>query len=139
LLPELVAQAAEDAAYRTLEFFTACIPNPNTRDVYGQAVREFCAFCTELGVPLERVPSPTVAARVQAMTAEGKSAATVKLSGVRRWLDWLARHGVIKGNPAGPVRGIKRSARDGKTPVLEREQARAIRFAECRRCCFAAG
>ena len=40
-LPELVGQAGEDAAYRTLEFFTSCIPNPNTRDVYGQAVREF--------------------------------------------------------------------------------------------------
>jgi site-specific recombinase XerD len=127
-LPELVGQAGQDAAYRSLEFFTSCIPNPNTRGVYGQAVREFCAFCTRLGVPLEHVPSPTVAAWVQAMAAEGKSAATVnvKLSGVRQWLDWLARHGVIKGNPASPVHGIKRSVREGKTPVLEREQARAL-------------
>lgn len=52
VLPELVGQAGQDAAYRTLEFFTSCIPNPNTREVYGQAVREFCAFCTRLDVPV---------------------------------------------------------------------------------------
>jgi hypothetical protein len=70
-LPELVGEAGQDAAYRTLEFFTSCIPNPNTRDVYGQAVRELCAFCTRLGVPLEHVPSPTLAAWVQAMAFSG--------------------------------------------------------------------
>ncbi len=118
----------QDAASRTLEFFSSCTPNPNTQDVYGQAVREFCSFCTRLGVPLEKIPSPTVAAWVQAMVAEGKSAATVnvKLSGVRHWLDWLARHGVIKGNPASPVRGIKRCVHEGKTPVLERDDAKRL-------------
>ena len=80
-------------------------PNPNTRHLYGLAAQEFCAFCTRLGAPLDHVPSPTVAAWVQALAAKGKSAATVngKLSGVRQWLDRLAWHGVIKGNPGRQV------------------------------------
>ncbi len=128
VVPELVGQAGEDASSRTLEFFSSRIPNPHTKQVYGRAVREFCSFCTGFGVPLDHVPSPTVAAWVQAMVAEGKSAATVnvKLAGVRQWLDWLARNGVIKGNPASPVRGIKRCVRDGKTPVLERDEAKRL-------------
>lgn len=53
-LPELVGRTGEDAAFRTLEFFTARTPNPHTRGLYAQAVRDFCVY----GPPL---PRPCVA------------------------------------------------------------------------------
>jgi integrase/recombinase XerD len=127
-LPDLIGRAGEAVAFRTLEFFTSCTPNPHTRGVYARAVRDFCGYGAGFGVDLRSLSSPTVAAWVQSLIAEGRSAATVnaKLSGVRQWLDWLARHGAIAGNPAAPVKGIRRSVREGKTPILERDEARRL-------------
>jgi integrase len=48
------------------------------------------------------------------------------LSAMRQWLDWLAQRGVLAANPAASVRGARLSRREGKTPVLEREQARRL-------------
>jgi integrase/recombinase XerD len=127
-LPDLIGRAGEAAAFRTLEFFTSCTPNPHTRGVYSQAVRDFCAFGAGLGAELEALASPTVAAWVQTQIAEGKSPATVnvRLSGVRQWLEWLARHGAITGNPADTVKGIKLVVREGKTPIVELDEARRL-------------
>jgi hypothetical protein len=44
-LPFAIAEAGEDAARVTFEFFTARIPNLNTRKAYGRAVAAFCAWC----------------------------------------------------------------------------------------------
>ena len=127
-LPELIGRAGEAAAFRTLEFFTSRTPNPHTRGVYAQAVRDFCTFGAGRGAALAALSSPTVAAWMQALIAEGKSAATVnaKLSGVRQWLEWLARHGAITGNPADTVKGIRLVVREGKTPIVELDEARRL-------------
>jgi len=127
-LPDLIGRAGDTAAFRTLEFLTSCTPNPHTRGVYSQAVRDFCAFGAARGAELGRLASPTVAAWMQSLISEGKSAATAnaKLSGVRQWLEWLARHGVITGNPADTVKGIRLVVCEGKTPIVELDEARRL-------------
>jgi len=41
LVPALIADAGEPAAWRYIEFFTANIRNPNTRRAYARAAVEF--------------------------------------------------------------------------------------------------
>ncbi len=49
-LPTLVAAAGGKARERFLEFFAAQIRNRHTRRAYGQATREFLAWCERAGV-----------------------------------------------------------------------------------------
>ncbi|MBV9850099.1 MAG: hypothetical protein JO250_10540 [Armatimonadetes bacterium] len=53
---------------------------------------------------------------------------TVKqaLAAIRMLFDWLVIGQVIPTNPAGSVRGPRYSTKKGKTPVLSREDARAL-------------
>jgi integrase/recombinase XerD len=129
-LPELVAQAGARAAEASFEFFTARIPNAHTRDAYGRAFQRFAAWCTA-GTPplsLEAVTPPVIAAYLHELETAGMSVASRKLhlAALRHWLDWLCQRGVLPVNPAASVRGPKLVVREGKTPVLEREQARRL-------------
>ena len=49
-LPAIISTAGERASFRFIEFFIANIRNPNTRVLYGRAVREFCAWCEARGL-----------------------------------------------------------------------------------------
>ena len=42
-LPALIATAGERTSWRFVEFFTATLPNPHTREVYARAVGRFLA------------------------------------------------------------------------------------------------
>jgi len=68
-----------------------------------------------------------VAAYVEELQGE-LSAPSVKqhLAGPRMLFDWLVVGGAMEVNPAHAVRGPKYSSRKGKTPVLDREEARAL-------------
>lgn len=52
LLPALIADAGEQAAWRYVEFFTANIRNPHTRRAYARACRQFFAWCDERDLSL---------------------------------------------------------------------------------------
>jgi site-specific recombinase XerC len=68
-----------------------------------------------------------IAAYFQQLTARlHPSSAHLHLSGIRHWLEWLTRAGVLPSSPAAAVRGIRLSREEGKTPVLEREQVRRL-------------
>lgn len=129
-LPELVATAGSRAAEASFEFFTARIPNAHTRDAYGRAFQRFAAWCSAETppLPLEGITPPAIAAYLAELEAAGMSVASVKLhlAALRHWLDWLCQKGVLLVNPAASVRGPKLVVREGKTPVLEREQARRL-------------
>jgi hypothetical protein len=45
LVPALIADAGDPAAWRYLEFFTANIRNPNTRRAYARSCAAFFAWC----------------------------------------------------------------------------------------------
>lgn len=49
-----------------------------------------------------------------------------RLAAVRHLFDWLVTGQVIATNPAASVRGPAHSARQGKTPVLDAQEARAL-------------
>ena len=61
-VPALIADAGEQAARATLEFFTARIPNAHTRRAYGRAVAAFCQWCHGQAVSLQALSAPTVSA-----------------------------------------------------------------------------
>jgi site-specific recombinase XerD len=128
VLPRAIDRAGKEAAKYTLEFFTARIPNPNTREAYGRAVWRFCQWCEGQGVGLADVSSPTVAAYLEALSAAELGTSSVKqhLAGIRHWLDWLTQRGVLGFNPAAAVRGPRHVVREGKTPVLERDEAKRL-------------
>jgi site-specific recombinase XerD len=125
MLPPIVADAGETAGRATLEFFTARIPNAHTRRAYGRAVFAFCAWCQAQGVSLRALDAPAVSSYLDGLQV---SAASVKLtaSAIRHWLDFLTQRGVLTHNPALSVRTARLVVTEGKTPVLEREEARTL-------------
>jgi site-specific recombinase XerD len=127
-LPSLIVAAGENASRRFLEFFAANIRNPHTRRAYGRAVAEFLAWCEEHGArSIEAVQPLHVATWIEMQTRE-LAAPSVKqqLAAIRHLFDWLVTGQVVPTNPAASVRGPVHIVRQGKTPVLEPEEARAL-------------
>ena len=132
-LPPFIADAGENAARTTFEFFTARIPNAHTRRAYGRAVAAFCEWCQAHGVSLRELDAPTVSAYLAGLQEaagerDGLSLASVKLtaSGLRHWLDFLTERGVLPHNPARSVRTPRLVVREGKTPVFSRDDGRRL-------------
>lgn len=127
-LPAIVAAAGERASLRFLEFFAANIRNPHTRRAYGRAVADFLTWCSAAGVPSIAAVQPLhVAAWIEQQTRE-LAAPTVKqhLAALRHLFGWLVMGQVVPVNPAASVRGPSHTAKVGKTPVLDPQEARAL-------------
>ncbi len=125
--PALVAWSGERAAFRTVEFLTAGIGNEHTRRAYHRAARRFLAWCNARGLTLADVKSPDVAGYIQELGGT-LAPLSVKqhLAALKHWFDWLVTGHVLETNPAHAVRGPRYSQNTGKTPVLEKEEARAL-------------
>jgi site-specific recombinase XerD len=127
-LPTLVVRAGERAGIRFLEFFASTIRNPHTRRAYGRAVGDFLAWCEQCDVPSIAAVQPLhVAIWIEGQTRE-LSAPTVKqqLAAIRHLFDWLVTGQVIPTNPAASVRGPSHIVRQGKTSVLDPDEARML-------------
>jgi hypothetical protein len=114
------------AAERFFDFFTANIRNKNTRRAYYKAVCRFAEWCETKGLrDLAAIKPFHVAAYIEGL---GLSKPTVKqqLAAVRMLFDWLVVGHVLGVNPAHAVRGPKYSVKKGKTPVLDRDDARKL-------------
>lgn len=128
-IPALITAAGERAGLRFLEFFAANIRNPNTRRAYGRAVAEFLAWCADAaGVPSIAAVQPLHVATWVEMQTRTRAAPTVKqqLAAIKHLFDWLVTGQVVPVNPAASVRGPSHVVRQGKTPVLEPAEARAL-------------
>jgi site-specific recombinase XerD len=127
IVPAIIAGAGETAGRRFLEFFTANIRNPNTRQAYARALGLFLAWCEERGRTLGTIDPITVAAYIEQLQAT-HSKPTVKqhLAAIRMLFDWMVTGGILPFNPAASVRGPKYVVKKGKTPVLTPEEARAL-------------
>jgi site-specific recombinase XerD len=127
LVPTLIADAGDQAAWRYLEFFTANIRNPNTRRAYARACQEFFAWCDARGLTLTTI-RPIDVARYIETRQHTHSAPDVKqqLAAVRMLFDWLITGQVVPLNPAAAVRGPKHVVKTGKTPVLEGNEWRTL-------------
>ena len=123
-----VFTARPDARARMRDFFTSHIRNPNTRRAYVEAVRQFSAFCAEIGISdLAQVEPVHVAAFVEAqLRLHSKPTVKQRLAALRMLFDWMVVGQVIPTNPAHAVRGPKHTQRRGKTPVLQADEARTL-------------
>ncbi len=132
--PPAVFLPHERAAERFFGFFTANIRNKNTRRAYYKAACRFSDWCEGRGLfDLAHVKPPHVAAYIEWLgmpepEGQGLSKPTVKqhLAALRMLFDWLVVGHVLDTNPAHAVRGPKYSQKKGQTPVLDREEARAL-------------
>jgi hypothetical protein len=52
VVPALIADLGDQAAWRYVEFFTANIRNPHTRRAYARACSQFFAWCEQRGLTL---------------------------------------------------------------------------------------
>ena len=127
ILPALIADAGEKASRRFIEFLTATIRNANTRQAYARAIGDFFAWCERHRLALRDIEPVHVAAYIEALT-KARSAPTVKqhLAAIRMCFDWLTSGGIMDFNPASSVRGPKHVVKQGKTPVLTADEAKAL-------------
>jgi site-specific recombinase XerD len=124
----------EKTAERFFGFFTANIRNKNTRRAYYKAACRFSDWCEGRGLlDLAQVKPSHVAAYIEVLSlpepqGEGLAKPSVKqhLAALRMLFDWLVVGQVIGMNPAHAVRGPRYSQRKGKTPVLDRDEARLL-------------
>src|SRR5690348_14843690 len=77
ILPALIADAGEPAAWRYVEFFAANIRNPNTRRAYVRACSTFFAWCEDRSLILTAIRPFDVAAWVEQLQ-EKHAAPSVK-------------------------------------------------------------
>lgn len=132
--PPTIFLPDEKPGERFFGFFTAHIRNRNTRRAYYKAACRFSNWCKDRGIfDLAHVKPAHVAAYIEMVglpepDGEGLSKPTVKqhLAALRNLFDWLVVGHVLGINPAHAVRGPKYSQKKGKTPVLDREEARAL-------------
>ena len=118
----------EPTARRFWEFFTANIPNGNTRRAYFGAASRFSDWCQRHDVAsLAAIQPIHVAAWVQDLGRD-HAAPTVKqhLAAIRMLFDWLIVGQSLAFNPAASVRGPRHSVKRGKTPVLATEEMRSL-------------
>jgi integrase/recombinase XerD len=123
----LVAWSSERAAFRTVEFLTANIRNHHTRRAYHAAVRRFLRWCKAKNLTLPELRSPDIAEYIEGLGAR-LAPLSVKqhLAALKHWFDWLVTGHALEANPAQAVRGPRYSQEAGKTPVLEKDEARAL-------------
>ena len=127
LVPALIADAGEPAAWRYLEFFTANIRNPNTRRAYARACSQFFAWCEDRGLTLTTIRPHDVGAWIEQLQEKhGPPGVKQQLAAVRMLFDWLITGQVVPANPAAAVRGPKHVVKTGKTPVLDAAEWRKL-------------
>jgi len=132
--PPAVFLPNDCAAERFFGFFTADNRNENTRRAYYKAACRFSGWCAGRGLTsLANVKPPHVAAYIEWLgkpepEGQGLSKPTVKqhLAALRMLFDWLVVGHILDTNPAHAVRGPKYSQKNGRTPILDREEARAL-------------
>jgi site-specific recombinase XerD len=127
IVPALIADLGDQAAWRYVEFFTANIRNPHTRRAYARACSRFFAWCEQRGLTLTAIRPHDVATYIEQLQAEA-SAPSVKqqFAAVRMMFDWLVVGQIVATNPASAVRGPKHVVKTGKTPVLEGTEWRKL-------------
>jgi site-specific recombinase XerD len=127
LIPSMIADAGESAAWRYVDFFTSNIRNTNTRRAYARACQTFFTWCEDHGLTLTMIRPYDVATYIETRGLT-HSAPDVKqqLAAIRMLFDWLITGQVVPMNPAAAVRGPRHVVKTGKTPVLDAKEWRTL-------------
>lgn len=125
-LPKAITKEGKQASKRFIEFFTANIPNDNTRLAYVQAISQFFAWTEQRGFYSLDLIEPTVVAAYLKQHTGSKPTIKQHLAAIRMLFDWLVVGQVLPMNPAHAVRGPKHVIKKGKTPVLTASEARTL-------------
>lgn len=126
-VPALIVAEGDQAARRFFEFFTANIPNRNTRLGYASDVGQFLLWAEGRGLTLKTLEPIAVAAYVEELKTRLKPASVKrKLAAIKMLFDWLVTGQVLPLNPAASVKGPKLVVKKGKTHVLSTEDARKL-------------
>jgi site-specific recombinase XerC len=134
--PGLVAWMGERGAGRTLEFLTAHLRNAHTRRLPSRGgalvglVRPSRASARKHSRPAahfeELARGETLAATAAPATPLAPQTVKQHLAALRHWFDDLVLGHVLEMNPAHVVHGPRSSRASGKTPVLDREDAKKL-------------
>lgn len=126
-VPVVVRQAGAKAEEKFFEFFAAGIRNVNTRMAYLRAVKKFFAWAEAARLRLDQMRPFHVATYIEKLSRE-RSAPTVKqnLAAIRELFNYLVVGQIVETNPAAAVKGPSYSAKKGKTPVLDADEARQL-------------
>ncbi len=125
LVPAIIADAGNNAPRRFIEFFTAEIPNDNTRAAYFKAVSRFLTWCDGYQLALQKIEPVHLAAYIKQHPGSDPTKKQ-HLAAIRALFDYLVIGQVLPHNPAASVRGPRYSVKKGKTPVLAAEDARRL-------------
>ena len=127
VVPAIIADLGDQAAWRYVEFFTANIRNPNTRRAYFRACNRFLAWCEDRGLTLAAIRPHDVATHIE-QRQNKVSAPSVKqeLAAIRMLFNWMVTGQVVPTNPAVAVRGPSHVVKTGKTPVLDGTEWRTL-------------
>jgi hypothetical protein len=104
-VPTLTVQAGDKATFRFIEYFTANIRNPNTRQAYYHAVFQFFAWCETHGLALEAINPIVIAAYIEGLMRI-HSDATVKqhLAAIHTCCNFLITGHILPMNLAASVK-----------------------------------
>jgi site-specific recombinase XerD len=127
VVPALIAALGDEAAWRSVEFFTANIRNKHTRRAYARACSRFFGWCEQRGLALAAIRPFDVAAYIEGLQPKhSPPGVKQQLAAIRMLFDWLITGQVLPTNPAAAVRGPKHVVKTGKTPVLEGAEWRKL-------------
>jgi site-specific recombinase XerD len=127
LVPSLFTGAGENASYRFIEYFTARIRNPHTRQAYFRAVNRFSQWCTLHKLELTQLNPVVIAGYIEELLQElGVTSVKQHLSAIRMLFDYLVTGHIVEFNPAQAVQAPRYSASEGKTPILSAAETRQL-------------
>lgn len=128
LVPASVVELGRKAERAFVEFFTARLNNDHTRRAYAHAAANLSDRLELQGWSLAELEPVEAAAYIESLKLEGKAPSTIKarLSALRNFCDYMASRGVLQWNLFSVVRGPRTSQVEGKTPILEDEDVRAL-------------
>ena len=128
LVPATVAELGRKAERTFVEFFVAHLSNEHTRRAYAHAAAHLSDWLEVQGWSLAEIEPVEAAAYIEFLKHEGKATSTIKarLAALRNLCDYMTSKGVLEWNPFSVVRAPRMSAGEGKTPILEAEDVRAL-------------
>ena len=124
MVPALIADLGDPAAWRYVEFFAANIRNPNTRRAYARACSRFFVWCENRGLTLTAIRPFDVGEWVEQLQENhGPAGVKQQLAAVRMMFNWLVTGQVAPVNPAAAVRGWRSIHRADRMDCYVRSRA----------------